>query len=596
MPHAARGEIGGGRYLLVERLASGGMGAVWEGRDARLNRTVAIKEVSLDLIPPIQREELVARAVHEGRNAAALADHPNIVTVYDVVIEHGVPWTVMQFVRGRSLAGLLQSGPMPLDAVAALAEQMLSALGFAHDAGIVHRDVKPLNIMINDGDGRALLTDFGIAKNSADGSLTQTGMIIGSTPYMAPERHEGESGAPPSDLFSLGVTLFEAVEGYSPFAKDTRTGTVTAILVKPLPAMVRAGRLAPLIQALTEKDPSRRPSVAQALTLMKIGAPTMHFGTTGTAPGTAATIPDTTMPPEFRHASGPITLTPPFSTTKRMRTVALSPDGRRLASADNNNLHLWDLATGQAAHLLGQVNPVDPLVFSADGRTLAGAGKAVWLWDLTTGDREAARRVKASHPSAIALSPDGRTLAVSTNSGVGLWDTGTGLRTATLKTSAMYAIRTLRFGPDGRMLAVGGIGGASSVWDVTTGTRVGTLTHPGGVISIAAFSPDGRMLAVAGGSEGGISLWDVASDHPVPVGLPDRPEVKVHWSAVFSPDGMTVAAGGSGEYYRYDLATGRVAVVRIGLHEVRSIAFGPDGRTIAASMEGRLIRLWHDAE
>lgn len=290
MPMAAQGGIGDGRYLLIKRLASGGMGTVWEGRDLRLNRTVAIKEVSLDLIPPIQREQFVARAVHEGRNAAALADHPNIVTVYDVVLEHDLPWTVMQFVRGRSLAGVLQAGPMAVDAAAVLAEQMLSALGFAHEVGIVHRDVKPLNIMIDDADGRALLTDFGIAKNSADVSLTQAGVVIGSIAYMAPERHEGESGGAPSDLFSLGVTLFEAVEGYSPFAKETRTGTVTAILVKPLPAMKRAGRLAPLIQALTDKDPDKRPSLARALTLVKNGAPTKRLSTTAIGPGTDSGI------------------------------------------------------------------------------------------------------------------------------------------------------------------------------------------------------------------------------------------------------------------------------------------------------------------
>lgn len=301
MNHATRGAIGGGRYLLVRQIASGGMGTIWEGRDTRLNRTVAIKEVSLDLVAPVLRGEFLERAVHEGRNAAALADHPNIVTVHDVVVEDDAPWTVMQFVRGRSLAEVLSAGPMPVNQAAALAGQLLSALGFAHNAGIVHRDVKPLNIMINDGDGRALLADFGIAKNDQDTGITRTGVIIGSTPYMAPERHEGESGGPPSDLFSLGVTLFEAVEGYSPFAKDSRTGTVTAILAKPLPTMRRAESLAPLIMALTDKDPSSRPSITRASELL-------HGATSGTNPGTTTleTALGTTGPASVPAAADPI--------------------------------------------------------------------------------------------------------------------------------------------------------------------------------------------------------------------------------------------------------------------------------------------------
>jgi serine/threonine protein kinase len=266
---ATRGALAEGRYVLVRPVAAGGMGRIWEGRDTRLNRTVAIKEVSLDLIPPIQRTEFIERAVNEGRHAAALADHPNIVTVYDVVVEDGAPWTVMQFVRGRSLAGVLESGPMSVEATATLARQMLSALALAHGTGIVHRDVKPPNIMVADSDGKALLTDFGIAKSSGDVSLTRSGMVVGSSPYMAPERHEGEPDGPAADLFSLGVTLFEAVEGYSPFAKESRTGTVTAILVKPLPEMRQAGRLGPVIRALTEKEPGRRPSAEQALALLE---------------------------------------------------------------------------------------------------------------------------------------------------------------------------------------------------------------------------------------------------------------------------------------------------------------------------------------
>jgi serine/threonine protein kinase len=278
--------IGEGRYLLVRTIASGGMGKIWEGRDTRLNRTVAIKEVSLDQVSPVQRTDFLARAEQEGRSAASLDGHPNIVAVYDVVIEDGMPWTVMQLVRGRSLADALEAGPLPLDTVIQIAKQMLSALEYVHASGIVHRDVKPPNIMLDDAGGRAVLTDFGIAKSSDTLGMTQTGLVLGSAPYLAPERLEGQADGPPSDLFSLGVTLFEAVEGFAPFSRDTWTGTVTAILVKPLPAMRHAGHLEPLIRTLADKDPDRRPTVAQALAMLDGAA------SSGTVPGRGSTPAD----------------------------------------------------------------------------------------------------------------------------------------------------------------------------------------------------------------------------------------------------------------------------------------------------------------
>lgn len=266
-----------GRYRLVAVIGSGGFGRVWEAVDEQLNRPVAVKEVTLSWLPPAQHEERLERARREGRNAAALADHPAIVSVYDVVIEYGMPWIVMQLVRGRSLRDTLLSDPsdpesvkVPLEegTVAQIAEAMLSALSALHQAGIVHRDIKPANILIAD-DGRALLTDFGIAKAETDSSMTVSGSVMGSMAYIAPERAEGEDGGPASDLFSLGVTLFESVEGISAFEKkSSKTGTLAAILTKPLPPMTHAGRLAPLIEALTLKVPRQRPTADQALALL----------------------------------------------------------------------------------------------------------------------------------------------------------------------------------------------------------------------------------------------------------------------------------------------------------------------------------------
>lgn len=265
------GRVVGGRYRLITEVGSGGMGRVWEARDEQLDRLVAVKEVRLLAASSVEREEQLRRAEREGRNAAALADHPNVVTVYDVVIEDGVPWIVMQLVRGQSLRTALDSGPLDPRRVTDIARALLTALRAVHSAGIVHRDVKPGNVMLTD-DGRVLLTDFGIAKSGRDETVTDTGAFVGSLAYAAPERLEGEAGGPAGDLYSAGATLFHAVEGMPPFQRDSGAAMLTAILLHPLPPMRRAdGGLRTLIAALTAKRPGERPGADEALELLADG-------------------------------------------------------------------------------------------------------------------------------------------------------------------------------------------------------------------------------------------------------------------------------------------------------------------------------------
>ncbi|MEV1168116.1 serine/threonine-protein kinase [Nonomuraea sp. NPDC049784] len=263
------GKLIGGRYRLVSELGSGGFGRVWGAHDETLRVDVAVKELWL---PPVMAEDekadRLARATREARNAARLRDHPNIVGVHDVLVENGLPWIVMQLIDGRSMQDHLDAhGPLSVEETANVAAKLLRALNAAHDADIVHRDVKPANVMISKS-GEVLLADFGIAFHRADTALTVTGAVIGSVEYMAPERARGADGLAASDLFSLGVTLYQAVEGVSPFRRDTPTGCLTAVLFEEAPPPVRAGRLAPLITALLDKDPDRRLTIEAALTLI----------------------------------------------------------------------------------------------------------------------------------------------------------------------------------------------------------------------------------------------------------------------------------------------------------------------------------------
>lgn len=269
MTSTQAGHLVGGRYRLVVELGAGGFGRVWRARDETLDVDVAIKE--LRLLPgmsPAEQTERLARATREARNAARLRKHENIVAIHDVVDEDGLPWIVMELVDGRSLNEDVEAnGPLPPDRAAALARALLTAIGAAHREGVVHRDLKPANVMIAE-DGKVLLTDFGTAVHHTDTTLTATGMFIGSPEYMAPERLRGTDGLPDSDLFSLGVTLYQAVEGVSPFRRDSQTATLSAVLLEPPPVPRRAGGLTPLITRLMDKDPAGRPTIAEALAML----------------------------------------------------------------------------------------------------------------------------------------------------------------------------------------------------------------------------------------------------------------------------------------------------------------------------------------
>jgi serine/threonine protein kinase len=247
-----------GRYRLLAPLGEGGMGTVWRARDEVLNRDLAVKEVRAPAgVAADDVQRMYARLEREAW-AAARVSNRNVVTVYDVATDGGRPWIVMELVRGLSLAEVLDAeGPMPPQRAAHVGAEVLAALRSAHEAGVLHRDVKPANVLIAN-DGRIVLTDFGIAMVEGSSALTMTGEVIGSPEFLAPERALGRTPGPESDLWSLGVLLYAAVEGHSPFRHDTPLSTLRAIVDEELPPPYRAGPLAPVIEGLLRKDPAQR--------------------------------------------------------------------------------------------------------------------------------------------------------------------------------------------------------------------------------------------------------------------------------------------------------------------------------------------------
>ncbi|KOU73295.1 serine/threonine protein kinase [Streptomyces sp. MMG1533] len=256
-----------GRFELEARLGGGGMGTVWRARDLVLHRLVAVKEVrppdrDLAEYDPDSARMLRERVLREAR-ALARIDHPNVVTIHHIVDggDGTYPWIVMELVGGGSLADRLAQGPMPPAEAARIGRGVLSALVAAHDAGIQHRDVKPANVLLRP-DKRPVLTDFGIAAIRETTSLTATGSIIGTPDFMAPERISGHEGGSASDLWSLAMMLYAAVEGHHPLRRGTTLATLAAVLHDDVPPPVRAGALRDVLMSVLVRDPSARPSAA----------------------------------------------------------------------------------------------------------------------------------------------------------------------------------------------------------------------------------------------------------------------------------------------------------------------------------------------
>ncbi|MFP5317160.1 MAG: serine/threonine-protein kinase, partial [Acidimicrobiia bacterium] len=250
-----------GRYALKEQVGRGGFGVVWRAHDTLLRRDVAIKEVHVpSTLDDGERAALREKVLREAR-AAARMSHPALVTVFDVVEEDERPLIVMELVDAPTLVERVEAGgPLPDREAARIGQEILDALATAHGHGIVHRDVKPANVMVSDS-GRVQLGDFGIASLLDDPKVTSSGRLAGSPSYMAPEQAHNRPAGAATDLWGLGATLYYAVEGEPPFEKEGALATLTSVVADEPRPMQRATTLAPLLSELLAKDPAARPAV-----------------------------------------------------------------------------------------------------------------------------------------------------------------------------------------------------------------------------------------------------------------------------------------------------------------------------------------------
>ncbi|MDI5974434.1 protein kinase [Streptomyces sp. SL13] len=309
------GRVLAGRYRVVGLLGRGGMGTVYRAVDEVLGREVAVKELrAFTDASAAELADLCGRMRREAR-AAARVRHTGVIAVHDVVEHDGLPVIVMEWVDGPSLDDVLRDhGALDPREAARIGAKVAEALAAAHDAGVLHRDVKPGNVLLA-GDGRVVLTDFGIATvdEHTPSPLTMSGQLVGSLDFLSPERAQGHTPGPASDVWSLGAMLFAAVEGTSPFGRAGAPATLRAIAEDPLPPTHRAGSLTPVLRALLAKDPQARPDARQAGERLASFANTARQAPPGamTAPAVAAEPPTV---PQAEPARGPFApATPPFA-------------------------------------------------------------------------------------------------------------------------------------------------------------------------------------------------------------------------------------------------------------------------------------------
>ncbi|MDP9092499.1 MAG: serine/threonine protein kinase [Actinomycetota bacterium] len=305
----------GGRYRLVEQIAAGGMGSVWEAWDERLRRRVALKQLHPQPgLSPAEAHLASNRAMREARITARL-HHAHAVPVYDVVDHDGMPCLIMQYLPSKSLQNVLaERGTLSVAEVARIGSEVAAALAAAHEVGIVHRDVKPANVLI-DSTGSAKLTDFGISHALGDVTLTSTGMVTGTPAFLAPEIARGSDSGFASDVFSLGATLYAATEGTPPFGPgENAMAVLHRVASGQMNPPQRSRQLTPVLLAMLAADPTLRPSMAEAaLALAAVHA--------------AATDPAAMAPTQRMDAPSPVA--PPPSTTANLPPIRVPPEAGR---------------------------------------------------------------------------------------------------------------------------------------------------------------------------------------------------------------------------------------------------------------------------
>jgi WD40 repeat protein len=583
-------------YRLEKQIGAGGMAVVYRARDERLGRLVALKIMA----PALAADEMFRlRFIRESRAAAAV-DDPHIIPVYEAGEANGLLFIAIRFVHGGDVRSLLhRQGPLPMPQVMSIVSSVGAALDAAHAAGLVHRDVKPANMLLDTRPGRpdhVYLSDFGLSKGMQSAQLTGSGQFLGTPNYMSPEQIEGRTVDGRTDQYALACAAFELLTGNAPFAPSEGWATVFAHLNTPPPP-------------LTSRRPDLSPAADQVFSRALAKNPQDRYASCGqfgaalqeALAGTPVHGPAAPAYPAVTQSRVPSIATadqnggPPAPTNPGGRDGGSRGSRWRLITVTLAGVVVVAAAAFVVYYANGGGDPRNP------GSTGSTAGPALY----TRIGTFTAPRLNGRMPyvSSVAFSPDGKTLATGMTTEIPddparsgttfLWSVATGKRKAALPGSGGPEA----FSPDGKVLAaVGGFGnGQVKLWNVVTGRKLSVLTDPGSVVNTVAFSIDGKMVGVSG-SDGVTRLFSPAAKRAPQVF--SGPGTASTTTLAFGPDGNTLATGEyGGQVFLWDLGTGaRTAVLKgDGNALITSVAFSQDGTLIAASDQSGRTYLWNMA-
>jgi len=627
-----------GTYTVGKVLGQGGFGITYLGSDVGQTRPVAVKELfpygSFRAGTTVQPgpdwteatfNEAKTRFAEEARVLARF-HHPNIVGVYSVFDENLTSYMVMEYLRGKSLAGLLEerAGPLEEGESVGYILKVGEALEVVHGAGLLHRDLKPDNVIVTDA-GRTVLLDFGTAREFAAGKTRRMTAML--TPGYAPLEQYSQQArfGTFTDVYALAGTLYHLLTGQLPVPALDRVQGVELPPVRQLNPRVSAEVERAVMQGL-QMEVVKRPQTVQEFLALLVGSSSRKQPVAASAEATASrpsapgspvspapaapaaarlpARPAAPRPQPEPPASRPLRKPELYSTfqghDRWVNSVAFSPDGRLLASgSSDNSVALWDVRRGEGERLLGHAGPllgtlgaVFSVAFSSDGRTLASGGNddTVRLWDVDS--RRVIRTLETAggNVNAVAFSPDGRLLAAGGQlQRTELWDPRKGRRVGVLGGHA-FSVVSVAFAPNGQTLVTGSEDGTAVLWELPSGEAQGSLTEHRGAVRSIAFSPDGDFLAT-GSDDFTVQVWDLRRGVLAQV-LPE------HGGGVrcvaISPDGRLLASGGDDLTLRlWDLKRSALWYTLTGHYgSITSVAFSSDGELLATGSLDQTIQLW----